>query len=370
MHNPENYRSGDACDQYHRFQGDIALAADFGHTAHRFSLEWSRIEPQEGAWNADAVAHYESVVRAIHAHGMEPFVTLWHWTLPQWFTARGGWEHPDAPRIFAAYAGRIAAVLPGVRFWITLNEPMVSASMSYLKAAWPPQRRNPYRFWNVVRNLIRGHHAAYAAVKRVQPEAIIGIAQNNAVFAPLTPRVFSRPLAAIPRYIWNTLFLQRTASALDFIGLNYYMRVGMRFGHVPDPAAPRSDLGWELHPSAIRAALNELAQYGKPVYITENGLADATDRLRPWYIVKTLHAVRAAMDDGVDVRGYFHWSLIDNVEWDKGRWPRFGLVAVDYKTQKRTPRHSAYLYHDIIRERGVTDAVRAAHAHCCSVSAW
>lgn len=365
MHAPKNYLSGEASDQYRRYKEDIALAASLGHTAYRFSIEWSRIQPQEGAWNEEAVEHYRDVVRTLRTYHMEPFVTLWHWTVPHWFARRGDWQHKNAPQDFAAFAGRFAAALPDVRFWMTLNEPMVYAGQSYLKGAWPPQYKNPVRWFRVVQNLIRGHNAASAAIKAALPSAQVGIAKNNAVFAPLAPTFLSRPFAALPRFLWNAIFLKHTAPALDFIGLNYYMRPGIRFFHVQDASVPRSDLGWELHPAAIRQALRELAPYHKPVYITESGLADADDHLRPWYLLETLKAVRAAMDDGVDVQGYFHWSLLDNMEWDKGRWPRFGLVAVDYATQKRTPRHSAYLYRDIIYAGGITDPVRTAHKACC-----
>ncbi|MBI2278622.1 MAG: glycoside hydrolase family 1 protein [Candidatus Brennerbacteria bacterium] len=344
-----NYVAGRAADHWHRYEEDFDLAKELGHTAHRFSIEWSRVEPEEGRFDERALAHYRDVVRALRARGMEPFVTLWHWPLPLWLARKGGWESSAAIGAFAKYAGRVAAYLKDdVKFWIPLNEPEIYANMSYLNGTWPPQVKNPLRMLRVLSHLIRAHRAAHPVLKGINPSCRVGIAKNNIHFEAAGRNQWNELLKAVADWWWNRLPLDLTNDTLDFIGLNFYFhnRIDGWFNRNRNERI--NDIGWELAPESLFHALMDLKRYEKPVYVTENGLADARDLHRAEYIHEALRAVKRAVGNGVDVRGYFHWALTDNFEWADGFWPRFGLVEVDYQTLTRRPRASAQAYKNLI----------------------
>jgi len=359
----ENYVSGRAVGHYKLFEDDFKLAKELGHTAFRFSIEWSRIEPKEGVWNDAEISHYRARVQALRRLGIEPFLTLWHWPVPRWVRNGGGWENGKTACFFARYAEKVVRELPEVNFFITLNEPEVYTSMSYLQGAWPPQKKNPIAAWRVIRNLIKGHKLAYELIKKVLPGAQVGISKHNTFFEPHEGLFANKILANIYNWAWNRYVLNRIRDFQDFIGVNQYFHQRIHFGRNRNENKVISDMEWELYPEAIYHVLKELKRYGKPLYITENGLADATDKLRGWYIHEVLQWVHRAIQEGVDVRGYLHWSLLDNLEWDKGFWPRFGLVEVDYETLARKPRPSALLYADIARANAITPEIREKHAH-------
>ena len=342
---PANYISGYACDHYQRYEEDFDLAQSLGHTAHRFSLEWSRIEPEEGVFDERAIDHYRQVIRALRTRHMEPFVTLWHWTHPTWLEAKGSFKSKDFPRYFQRYTEKVIAALGSeVTFWITLNEPDVVASHAYLKGQWPPQEKNFFAYIKSLRNLIDAHKRVYSIIKKTAPNAQVGIAKHQVAFETAQPTLWNAFLRAGAHYVWNRWFLDRIAKHQDFIGLNHYNRNVIDNGFSKNPNEQQTDFGWELHPESIYQSLIELKPYKKPIYITENGIADASDTLRPIFIQRAIAAVHRAIADGVDVRGYLYWSLLDNFEWDKGFWPRFGLIAIDYTTLTRTIRPSALLY--------------------------
>lgn len=343
-------RSGEAADHWHRYEEDFDIAKKLGHTAHRFSIEWSRVEPEEGKFDEAALEHYVDVVKALRKRGMEPFVTLWHFTFPVWLAREGGWESHRAPERFARYAGRVAEALrDDVTFWIPLNEPIVYMNMAYLTGKWPPGARNPFRALVAFANLIRGHRAAYAVVKALAPEAEVGIAKNNIHFEAVGLNQWNELLKAAADWWWNHMVLDRLADALDFIGVNFYFHSRIAGWFNRNRNERTSDLGWELMPRSLYEVLMDLTRYGKPLYVTENGLADAADRDRAWFIEESLKALFHARRAGADVRGYFHWALTDNFEWADGFFPRFGLVEIDYDTQKRTVRKSALRYRDLIK---------------------
>ncbi len=332
---PAHLRSGRACDQWNRYEEDIALAAQLGHSAHRISLEWSRIEPVQGSFSRAAIEHYRNVLLAIRGHGMKPFVTLHHFTNPLWVSRFGGWESSRTPELFSRYAAYVAQHLGDlVDFWVTINEPMVYASQSYAKGVWPPQKKSWHATWRVVRNLAKGHIAAYRAIHRALPHARVGIAKHVIAHMPFFADAW-----------FNRAFFLFTKNTHDFIGINYYFTYGS-----DSWAGPRSDMGWPIIPGNLIDVILSMRRYKKPIYITENGLADARDALRADFIRSHLRAVEEAQRKGADVRGYLHWSLIDNFEWADGFAPRFGLVAVDYETMQRTVRPSAYVYRAIIRQ--------------------
>jgi beta-glucosidase len=347
---PENYISGVACDSWNRYEEDFDILDELRLKAYRFSLEWSRIEPTEGIFDEVAINQYQKMIASLRERGIEPFVTLWHWTLPLWLSERGGTTAKDFPERFRIYTEKVAESFgTDIRFWVTLNEPDVVSSHAYLKGAWPPQEKCPRLFLHSIHNLIRAHKLAYTAIREKFPEAQIGIAKHQVAFEMARSTIINRALKTVADWGWNSYFLNRIKNHQDFIGLNHYNRNVIDNGFGKNPNEQQTDFGWEFHPNSIHQALVELKRYDKPVYITENGIADASDTLRQEFIPKALTAVHQAISEGVDVRGYFYWSLLDNFEWDKGYWPRFGLVEVDRTTQTRTVRPSARIYAEIAK---------------------
>lgn len=347
----KNYISGRACDHYSRFEEDFDIAKDIGHNAHRFSIEWSRIEPKEGEFNNQELDHYRSVISALRDRGLEPFVTLWHWPIPLWLRDRGGWESKEIARYFSRYVDFVVRGLGDqVRFWITLNEPTVYVSHSYFKGWWPPQKKSVFSCFRVVRNLSNAHRKAYEIIKQINPDAQIGIAHLVAWFEAYENSFINRIMKWGADWLMNYYFLNRIRDRQDFIGLNHYFHNRINYGFNKNENKVVSDVGWEVYPESIYHALKSLAKYDKPVYITENGIADSRDILRGGFFEESISWVEKAMKDGVDVRGYFHWSLLDNFEWAYGFWPRFGLVEIDYQTMERKIRPSAWKYKSIIEQ--------------------
>lgn len=342
---PKNYLSGAACEHYSRYEEDFDILEKLHLNAYRFSIEWSRIEPREGEFDEKEIGHYRAVISSLKRRGIEPFVTLWHWTLPSWLAAQGGTTSKDFPKYFEHYAEKISTALGAdVRFWITLNEPDVQSAHAYLKGAWPPQKKNPFLYLVALLRLASAHRLAYRAIKNRFPGAEAGIAKHQIYFEMARPTLVNHLLKALADWGWNAFFLNRIKDHQDFIGLNHYNRNIIDNGFSKNPNETQTDFGWEYHPESLYHALIELGRYRKPIYITESGLADASDALRQRFIPEALAAVHRAIDAGADVRGYFYWSLLDNFEWDKGFWLRFGLVHVDYATQVRTIRPSALAY--------------------------
>lgn len=339
---------GKATDHYNRFEADFDIAKSLGHNAHRFSVEWARIEPEEGKFDEKEIEHYRAVLRALRDRGIEPFVNLWHFTVPLWFAEQGNFASPEAPRYFARYARYVCEKLPGVRFFITINEPMIWASDAYLRGKWPPFASNFFAYLRVIRNLIKAHRLAYDAIKQASPETSVGIAGNNMYFES-DWKPWNRIAVIVMRWFWNRRFLNAIADKQDFIGLNHYFHV--QFGK--KTMFDTTDMGWNISPEGLYRTLIELKEYAKPVYVSENGIADAKDRKRADYILGYLSAMHRAISEGVPVKGYFHWSLLDNYEWLYGFSMRFGLVAVDYETFQRTIRPSAYVYKQVIERNAL-----------------
>jgi beta-glucosidase len=341
MFQPRNYISGRACDHYHRFKEDFDIAKSLNHSAHRFSIEWSRIEPKEGRIDEKEIEHYRQVLLALRERQIEPFVTLYHWPLPIWLAQSGGWLNPRVPYYFNRFVKIVGEHLFDlVNFWITINEPNVYASNSYLKGVWPPQKKSILKYFEVLNSLIKAHQLAYRSLHLIDLGCQVGIAKNNIYFKNI-------PLAP---YFWNKYFLNKIKNYQDFIGLNYYF-----FKCWPNKKNLLvSDMGWQIYPKGIYCVLRDLRKYNKPIYITENGLADAKDTKRAKFIKDHLKWIYKTIQEGVDIRGYFYWSLLDNFEWDKGFWPRFGLVEIDYQTMERKIRPSAKIYARICRENAIS----------------
>jgi beta-glucosidase len=350
MFEPQNYISGRACDHYNRYEEDFDLAKVMNNNAHRFSIEWSRVEPEEGKFSEKEIEHYWKVIQALKIRGLEPFVSLWHWTVPIWFAKKGGFAKKDNIKYFVRFCETVAKNFKDeVNFWIVLNEPEIYTGHSYLKGVWPPQKKNLVSYFLVMRNLIETHQKVYKKIKQINPDAQVGIAKNNIYFDAHRNKIVNIFLKKIIDWWWNFYFLNRIKNHQDFIGLNHYFHNRINYGFNKNENKKTSDLGWELYPEAIYYVLKDLKKYNKPIYITENGLADAADKNREWFIKESLKNIYKAIQEKIDVRGYFHWSLLDNFEWDKGFWPRFGLVEIDYQTLERKVRPSAWGYAKICK---------------------
>ncbi|MEK7520215.1 MAG: glycoside hydrolase family 1 protein [Patescibacteria group bacterium] len=365
--NPANYISSRACDHYNRYEADFDIAKSLGHTAHRFSLEWSRIEPEEGKWDEKEIEHYRKVIHALRARGIEPFVTLWHWTNPVWIRNMGGWENKKTEGFFLRYVEKIIEEFGNeIHFWLVINEPNIYAGMSYVQGDFPPCVRNMWRANRVMQNLVRTNNRAYVLLhEKLGNRIMVGSAHNLISHLPYNKDSLLDKLSSwFLNNVRNFRSFGWARGHQDFIGINYYHLEKIQFvlfgkrrwyffrTHVNQDNV--TDMNWEIYPEGIYNFLLNMKKYKLPIFITENGLADTTDDRREDYIKSHLQWVHKAISEGADVRGYLYWSLLDNFEWDKGFWPRFGLVEVDYKTMERRIRPSAYAYANICKENAVT----------------
>lgn len=352
---PANYISGQGIAHYSRYKQDFDILQKLGMNAFRFSIEWSRLQPSEDTWDMAAVEHYRQYILELKARGIEPVLTLWHWTMPVWFTDKGGFEKARNLKYFDEYVRVVAREFGELlRYVIVLNEPNVYTGLSYLNGEWPPQQKNVITSLKVYVNLTGAHRRAFTIIKASRADIQVGIAAQLGNMQPSRPHSpIDRLAAGTSAYISNWWFLNRIKGHLDFIGLNYYFTSYWRNFKQHNPAQPLSDLGWYMEPSGIGTILMEAYQrYNLPIMVTENGLADAEDRQRQWWLQETMAALVKAQADGVRLIGYLHWSLLDNFEWKFGWWPQFGLVAVDRQhDMKRTIRKSAYWLKDYISDQ-------------------
>lgn len=350
---PDNYVSGRGVEHYKRYKEDFALAKSLNLNAFRFGIEWSRIEPEEGQWDEKEIAYYRNYIKQMRAEGLEPFINIWHWTLPVWFAEKGGFKHRKNVDYFERFVQKVAdELLEGVTYIITLNEPNVYASFGYLTAEWVPEEKNPIAFLQVYWNLVRAHRKAYKILKAKDPKFQIGIApQVGNIQAKRPHNVIDSAVTKIMRYLWNWWFMLRAKKYQDFVGFNYYFTDYYHGIKSRSPHVPLNDLGWYMEPEGLYPLLIRIyARFKKPIIITENGVADMHDEYRRWWIEESIVAMERAISEGVELHGYMHWSLLDNFEWKYGWWPKFGLVEVDRKTMKRTVRPSALWFADRIEK--------------------
>jgi beta-glucosidase len=412
-----NHSGERAAETYLDFQTDIDIMCRLGLDAYRFSVSWPRVLPEgHGRVNVQGLDYYDRLVDALLAANLTPFVTLFHWDLPlALFQEKRGFESRDCARYFADYAAIVAERLGDrVKYWITLNEPWVHATLGHLRGLHAPGRLNPWAYMKVIHHQLLGHGLATERLRALDPAAHIGLSLNLSPTYPLRDTEEDRAAASLgdqftnrmyldsifrgryPEPLWNRLRpfhppiesgdMDIISRPIDFLGINYYTRV--RFKHAwyipyfhawPEglpviqgarPAKPAngvsySAMGWEVYPAGLFELLFRLKQeYGNPpIYITENGAA-FPDRLvdgcvrdpeRAHYLEQHLTVTAAAIRAGVDVRGYFVWSLIDNFEWQHGYEKRFGIVYVDFDTQRRTIKDSGYWYRDFIRNSRAQD---------------
>lgn len=377
--------SGDACDWWGgRWREDLDRAAEAGQNAHRTSVEWSRVQPEEGRWDEDALGYYRDLIRGIRERGMVPFITLQHFTEPLWFTERGGWESEEAPRLFAAYVARVVdALKEDVSLWATINEPNVRAYSGYVSGENPPGVRDLDRAFRVMANLVRAHAAAYHAIHSIQPAARVCITLYYRGFTParswfppdrlaaglqrrLFDDLFPRALAdGVVDFITKKVRVPEAKNTQDLIAIDYYTTDHVAF----DLRAAANAFGRNYYPEGtvlsgtgyianephgLYQAVRWARRFRLPVVVAENGVEDASDDMRPRYLAEHLYQLWRALTLGVEIEGYFHWTLVDNFEWERGWTQRFGLWSLDIESQKRTKRPSADLYASICRENGLS----------------
>ena len=366
--------AGSACDHYNRYEEDFDIAKLLGHNAHRFGIEWARIEPEAGKFDETEIEHYRTVLKALRARGIEPFITLWHFTQPLWFSESGGFERKDSPEIFARYCAYVVEKLGDLcTHFSTMNEPLVFASNGWLRGTWPPFKRFAlfdlisitnsgrqhearyqkgilpfFLFWRVRKNLIKAHNVAYDACKKIQPAAEVGMVKHVILFHA-NGNPFNKLIATVMNWHWTHYFMKRVYKKCDTIGLNYYIH--KKFGDTR--TYEKTDMDWDVYPEGICDCLLMLWRYKKPLYVSEAGVADAADRIRAEYIKTQVRCAHYALTQGVDVRGHMYWSLLDNYEWALGYEKRFGLVEIDYETLERKIRPSAYAYREICKQNGI-----------------
>jgi beta-glucosidase len=367
-----------------RAEEDLARGRELGQNAHRLSLEWSRLEPEPGRWDDAAFARYRELFRAARALGLKLLVTVNHFTLPAWLARRGGWLAREAPAEFAELARRAALAFGSeVELWCTQNEPNVLALMAYADERWPPGLGSLSAAFRSLATMLDAHVRAYRAIHAVLPSARVGLVLNLPILDPARPRLADRAVARLQDWAFSGALLHALETgivfpplapfparvpgltrALDWLGVNYYGRYSVTF----DAKSGRELFGRRVGPNSIRTEWNDwgepwpaglteqlvrLGRFHVPLYVTENGVMDASDRVRPEFLREHVHAVGEAIARGSDVRGYFHWSLLDNFEWSEGWSAPFGLHALDRATQARTLRESGALYARICRANGV-----------------
>jgi beta-glucosidase len=390
----DNQQSGLACNWWAPggAEADFDRMVALGQNAHRLSVEWSRIEPAEGRWDDDALGRYREMLRGLRERGVEPMVTLLHFTLPLWLAERGGFESATAIALFERFCTRVVAALGEYcDLWCTINEPMIRVVQGYVQGVHPPGKHNLQLGLTVARNLVKAHGAAYHAIHKLQPGARVGFAHHMRVFDPARSWLpLDRAIAGSQDWLLNEMWLRATvdgwlrpplgrerisqlAGTLDWVGLNYYTRDLVAFDprhratafgrnyHAAD--AEISDGGYgELYPEGLFRCLRRLVELKRPMYITETGLPDADDDQRPRFLLTHLREVWRALNFNWPVKGVYHWTLVDNFEWHEGWSLRFGLIALDPQTQERRVRPSGELYAEIAKTNSLSSDMASRYA--------
>jgi beta-glucosidase len=382
------HKSGLACDWWGgRWKQDFDRAAEAGQNAHRLSIEWSRVQPTPDQWDEDALDHYREIVRGLYVRKMTPLITLHHFSDPLWLVNEGGWENPEAPQKFARFVRKVVEALKDyATLWVTINEPNLYTYFGYVEGTFPPGKKDLGAAFRVGTNLVRGHAAAYREIHDVQVEARVGVAHHYRGFKPedsllpfnawMTRFLSSNLNDAFPRVLVNGRFrflgkqtlLREAIDTQDYFGINYYTVDLIRFAPLAvkeffnkrryPPDAELSGTGFIANvPDGMTMAIRWAQAYGKPMLILENGVEDADDTLRPRYLLEHLHKIWHQVNENVQIKGYFHWSLVDNFEWERGWTQRFGLWGLNPDTQVRTRRPSVDLFAAICKENSISSAM-------------
>jgi beta-glucosidase len=347
-------RSGDACDHVNRYPEDIAILRDLGLNCYRFSIEWSRIEPEPGRPSERWLRHYRRMLDCCRANGLLPLVTFHHFTNPRWVAGDGGWENPRTAERFARFCGLAVEALGDlIELAITLNEPNMPALLGYEEGLFPPGKRDRAARMRATRVFVEAHRLAVSEIRSRRPELPVGMALAMADWQELPGG--ERELAEIRR-LREDVFLEATEDD-DFLGVNTYTRhrIGPQGWVGNEDGVELTAMGYEFWPQALAGALRRAAEAtgGRPLYVTETGIATDDDSRRAAYIEQAVAAVRSAIESGIDVRGFIYWSALDNFEWHLGYAPRFGLIEVDRSTQQRTVRPSARRLGEVARDQAL-----------------
>lgn len=356
-----------ACNHYKLFDEDFQRAQDLNNNAHRFSIEWSRVEPQEGIFDEEALRHYRDVFISLKKHGLKPMVTLHHFTLPLWLAKIGGWESSRSVYYFERYVRTIVELFhEHTDMWITFNEVSVFLYRGYVTADWPPGRRGLIPLMRAFWNVLKAHKRAYRAIHQIyrshRTVCHVAVAANIQKLQSHSCLIVDTFMTKLVDFLWNKMMFYFSHGYHDFIGVNYYQRLVICFQwkypfyQVITENRSVSDLGWEIYPEGLHEVLLDVwKRYKLPIFITENGIADKNDMLRVKFLMAHLIELHEAICDGVKVMGYYHWSLLDNFEWDLGFEPRFGLYSVDYMTQERRLKESGMVYAEIAKNNGISE---------------
>ena len=361
--------SASACKHYELFDQDFKLASSLNLNSLRISLEWARIQPDAATFSQQAINHYKEVIDSLIRYNLKPIVTLHHFTNPIWFAKQGGWAKSSNIDYFLRFLRKTVEALKGkVDLWIIFNEPLVYIYNSFICGIWPPGVKSLSQANKVLKNILDAHITGYQEIKsiyrdnNIQPQ--ISMAKSLRIFSPSPgPNFILNSLTAgLRSYLFNFRILNYLTKkkALDFIGLNYYCREFSKFkglvGQESDykPKGQRQNyLGWNVYSQGFYKLLKKLKRYDLPIIITENGTAESQDSFYEDFLINHLKNLARAIKDGVDIRGYMWWSLMDNFEWDKGFGPRFGLTEIDYSTFERKLKPFAYTYGKICKNRKI-----------------
>ncbi len=385
----EGGRSGIACDWWENFEEDLDRAAEMGTNAHRLSLEWSRIEPEPSLFDDEALGRYREILQSMRDRGIEPMVTLHHFSNPLWLVEKGDFDTDLAVEYFRRYTTKVVQSLGDlIPLWVTINEPMIYAYKRYIAGKFPPAA---HKGWGAAGralvNLLRCHAVAYHTIKEALPGALAGVAHNFMVFDPLPGWNPLRPwwngqLSWLMNEWWMEAMtsgkprwplgrghgqINGLAGSFDFTGVNYYTRFFTRFLRGESRQWPAGseisdgDYG-EVYPAGMFRVIKHAMRYERPIYITENGLPDRGDRLRSAFILTHLREVWRAVNFNWPVRGYYHRSLVDSFEWERGWTQRFGLIALDPESGERRLRRSGELYGEICRTGSISSDMAAHYA--------
>lgn len=391
-----DHTSGAACEWWAgRAEEDVQRMADLNTNAHRLSIEWSRIEPREGQWDHSAFDRYRDILKAMLDAGIQPMITLHHFTNPMWMVRKGGWLHPESPHWFQQFVRRVVGDLSDLcRVWCTINEPNVYAAKGFFDGDWPPGQTDISDYFRVVYHMLQAHAAAYETIHDLQPQARVGLAKHMIAWYPRTGSPLDRMITNLLDRAFNGVTLDAlqagkwrppvgrkdempgVRNTLDWIGLNYYQRYDAAFNlkalrslgisYAARPGMPKGPEGWgEIYHDGLFELLKRLhRQFNLPITITENGLPDEHDTRRPGFILESLYRVWKAINFNWPIMGYYFWSLVDNFEWAEGYDPRFrfGLYGVDFETQERTLRASGQLYAEIAETRSFSSHMARRYA--------
>jgi len=349
----DNQTAEISVDFYNRYEQDFDLLSQLNLNSFRMSVEWSRIEPERGVFDDGAIAHYKKMLTSLRERGIEPMVTLWHFSTPIWFEDLGSWEKASNIKYYEEYVRYVVERLSDeVTLWITINEPMAYISSGYMVGKWPPGEQSPQKLPLLLSNIISGHKKAYEIIHDFDKDAQVGIAEHASYVVPAHEDNLIENIVSFGiDYSWTHFLIDQVKSHLDYIGVHYYYKQTISVGLVNDLLNADSIENFEsestdraYYPHGLYEVLLRFKRYELPVYITEIGVPDYHKIPRDQFIREHVREMYYAIKAGVDLRGVYYWSLLDNFEWSEGYGPKFGLVAVDLETQERTIKSTSWEY--------------------------